>query len=177
MKFRRYLLALAALGTFAFSDPHGIGNKTNAEYETAGVKAARLINLRDIKSTLIFLASDSLQGRETTEPGQKMAAKFIAERFKSFGLKPLGDNGTYVQHFAVNVHYISDSSFSAALMPTTASRRIQATRFVFHFSKDKLSRLQRSRQNSRNQDQASPKISKNSDPLGTSLMLILHPFK
>lgn len=113
MKFRRYLLALAALGTFAFSDPHGIGNKTNAEYETAGVKAARLINLRDIKSALIFLASDSLQGRETTEPGQKMAAKFIAERFKSFGLKPLGDNGTYLQHFAVNVHYISDSSFVA----------------------------------------------------------------
>ena len=27
------------------------------------------------------------------------------------GIKPPGDSGTYLQHFFVNVHYISDSSF------------------------------------------------------------------
>ena len=87
--------------------------KTDVDYETASIKAGRLINLSDIRSALIYLASDSLQGRETTEPGQKKAAEFIVEKFKSFGLKPLGDNGTYLQHFPVDVHYISDSSFVA----------------------------------------------------------------
>ena len=30
---------------------------------------------------------------------------------EELGLKPLGDSGTYLQHFPVDVHFISDSSF------------------------------------------------------------------
>lgn len=114
MTLRRCLLTLLVLSPLAISGPQGLTNKAGINYETAGIKALRLINLSLIRSALIYLASDSLQGRETTEPGQKRAAEFISEKFKLFGLKPIGDGGTYFQHFYVNVHYISDSSFVEA---------------------------------------------------------------
>lgn len=46
---------------------------------------------------LTYLASDELEGRETGQPGYKLAAEFVAKRFAQFGLKPVGDDGTYFQ--------------------------------------------------------------------------------
>ena len=46
---------------------------------------------------LEYLASDELGGRETGTPGYKLAAEFIAARFAEFGLRPVGDDGTYFQ--------------------------------------------------------------------------------
>jgi aminopeptidase YwaD len=48
-----------------------------------------------------ILASDSLEGRGTGEPGGVLAANYIANEFQSIGLTPLGDNGTYFQNFEV----------------------------------------------------------------------------
>ncbi|HEY9165258.1 MAG TPA: M28 family peptidase [Candidatus Kryptonia bacterium] len=104
MKCHVNIFLIAVVAAFGFS------GTPNVDYDRAGLIAIRLINPETIKSSLVFLASDSLQGRETTEPGQRMAASFISSKFKSLGLKPLGDDGTYLQHFDVNVHYISDSS-------------------------------------------------------------------
>jgi len=61
------------------------------------------INTTDLKSHLTVLASDSLEGRETSYPGQKKAAHYIADIFKDLGLKAIGDDGTYFQHFDVEV--------------------------------------------------------------------------
>jgi len=47
-----------------------------------------------------FLASDALEGRFSGSEGAKVAADFIAERFKSLGLTPAGDDGTFFQHFS-----------------------------------------------------------------------------
>jgi Zn-dependent M28 family amino/carboxypeptidase len=44
-----------------------------------------------------YLASDELEGRGTGQKGGDMAAEYIAEQFKSYGLKPAGENGTYFQ--------------------------------------------------------------------------------
>lgn len=46
---------------------------------------------------LTYLASDELGGRDTGRPGYKLAAEFVAARFEEFGLKPVGDDGTYFQ--------------------------------------------------------------------------------
>lgn len=92
----------------------GVQSSQKVDYETAGIEAMREFNIAHVRYALNYLASDSLEGRETSEPGQEKAAAFIAQRFKELGLKPLGDNGTYFQHFFVNVHYISDSSFVEA---------------------------------------------------------------
>ncbi|MDX1933874.1 MAG: M20/M25/M40 family metallo-hydrolase [Capsulimonadales bacterium] len=50
-----------------------------------------------LRENLTYIASDELRGRDTPSPGLDMAAKFIAERVKSWGLKPMGGDGTYFQ--------------------------------------------------------------------------------
>ncbi len=51
------------------------------------IKYAKTIVAKDLKSHLSILASDAYEGRETGKKGQKMAAKYIANHFKSLGLE------------------------------------------------------------------------------------------
>src|SRR5580765_1168268 len=44
-----------------------------------------------------FLSSDLLEGRGTGQRGGDIAAQYIATQFALYGLKPAGDNGTYMQ--------------------------------------------------------------------------------
>ncbi len=60
----------------------------------------------DLKNHLSILTSDSLEGRETSYPGQKKAAQYIAGIFEKLNLRPSGDNGTYFQHFDVEISRI-----------------------------------------------------------------------
>lgn len=57
----------------------------------AGIKA------EDLKALLSVLASDSLQGRETGEYGQRKAAEFIAQQFKAAGIPAKADRNSYFQ--------------------------------------------------------------------------------
>ena len=50
-----------------------------------------------------YLASDKLQGRGDGSRQLDEAARYLAHHFKRFGLKPGGDNGTYLQHFMLTV--------------------------------------------------------------------------
>lgn len=50
-----------------------------------------------IEADMAFLADDSLMGREAGTEGFMMAANYVAERLKSIGVKPGGNNGTYFQ--------------------------------------------------------------------------------
>lgn len=59
------------------------------------------IKTADMKEWLGFLASDELEGRDTYTEGLGIAAQYIAERLKSWGVKPGGDNGSYFQRVAV----------------------------------------------------------------------------
>lgn len=61
------------------------------------------ISATNLKVNLSVIASDSMEGRETSYPGQKKAANYIAGIFKNLNLKAIGDNGTYFQHFDVEV--------------------------------------------------------------------------
>ena len=64
------------------------------------VKYAETINTIDLEKHLTILASDSLEGRETGQKGQKMAADYIKNHFKNIGVPPYKRN-TYYQHFKV----------------------------------------------------------------------------
>ncbi|GAB3641799.1 M20/M25/M40 family metallo-hydrolase [Spirosoma arcticum] len=55
------------------------------------------ISRAEVESHTRFLASDELQGRRTGEPGNQIAARYIAEQFRMLGLKPAGDAGGYLQ--------------------------------------------------------------------------------
>jgi len=57
------------------------------------------ITSRELRQHIQYLASDELRGRRTGEEGNRMAAEYIADQFRSYGLTPIGDNGTYFQQF------------------------------------------------------------------------------
>jgi hypothetical protein len=48
-----------------------------------------------------FLASPDLKGRGLGTAGLEAAARYVAEKFKAYGLAPGGDGGTYFQKFTV----------------------------------------------------------------------------
>ncbi len=56
----------------------------------------------DIEKHITFLASDSLQGREAGSANEAIAANYIADNFRDFGLEPAGDNETFFQEFTIN---------------------------------------------------------------------------
>jgi hypothetical protein len=65
---------------------------TAAERET--IARVRSETVREVTTTL---ASKEMEGRGTAQAGGERAAKYLADRFAKLGLKPLGDNGTYLQ--------------------------------------------------------------------------------
>ncbi len=71
---------------------------------------ANNITAAGLKKHLSIIASDSLEGRETGMPGQKMAADYIEKQFKRFGLeKPKGMTG-YQQIFPLRMDSVITSS-------------------------------------------------------------------
>ncbi|HYO92061.1 MAG TPA: M20/M25/M40 family metallo-hydrolase, partial [Pyrinomonadaceae bacterium] len=59
--------------------------------------AAALVRAETIRKITTELSAPDMQGRGTAQPGGERAARYIADRFSKLGLKPLGDNGTYLQ--------------------------------------------------------------------------------
>lgn len=55
------------------------------------------IKLDSIKAFTNALSADDMEGRGTMQPGGDKAANWIADKFKSLGLKPLGDKDSYLQ--------------------------------------------------------------------------------
>ena len=98
----RYAFPVIFAASFALAQVSGIEPDARVGFES--------INADDLRSYLTYLVSDSLEGRETSYPGEKKAAAFIAEHFKAFGLWPMGDNGTFLQHYDVDVVRVSDSA-------------------------------------------------------------------
>lgn len=62
------------------------------------VKYAKTITAEDLKARLSILASDEFEGRDTGSKGQKLAAEYIANKFKEFGLAAPVE-GSYYQAF------------------------------------------------------------------------------
>jgi len=62
------------------------------------VKAAEAsIDAEKIRAQVRFLADDLLEGRAPGLRGGDLAAKYIATQFALYGLKPAGDDGSYLQ--------------------------------------------------------------------------------
>ena len=57
------------------------------------------IRAADLEADVRFLAGDSLRGRLTDTPGNRVAADFIASRFARLGLAPAGSDGTHFHRF------------------------------------------------------------------------------
>jgi hypothetical protein len=77
--------------------------------------AADRITTEQVKADLDFLASDELKGRNTPSPGFDAAAAYIEKRLEKAGVKPVGDNGTYRQHYVMREATLAASEASVAI--------------------------------------------------------------
>jgi hypothetical protein len=57
------------------------------------------IRAEDLKRHVKYLASDELEGRAPGTEGNRKAASYIAGLFDAYGLRPVGDAGTFFQSF------------------------------------------------------------------------------
>ena len=67
----------------------------------AVTRAAQTITEADVSRRIHVIADDSMQGRDTPSRGLDLTAQYIADQFKTFGLKPGGGNGSYIMHYGV----------------------------------------------------------------------------
>src|SRR5881227_238507 len=61
------------------------------------INAMQKIDPERIRAHVRFLSHDLLEGRGTGQRGGDIAAEYIATQFALYGLKPAGDNGSYMQ--------------------------------------------------------------------------------
>ncbi|PYX57987.1 MAG: peptidase M28 [Acidobacteria bacterium] len=64
---------------------------------SAAFAAMDTINPEHVRAHVRFLSDDLLEGRGTGQRGGDIAAQYIAAQFALYGLRPAGDNGTYMQ--------------------------------------------------------------------------------
>jgi Zn-dependent M28 family amino/carboxypeptidase len=87
----------------------------------AAFQALETINPERIRAHVRFLSHDLLEGRGTGQRGGDIAAEYIATQFALDGLKPVGDNGTYLQKVPmVGITPSQETTFS--LIPASGSR-------------------------------------------------------
>ena len=93
------------------TDQLAASSKTETPQNMDAITSERLIE------HAMYLASSELGGRLTGSPGQKAAAKYIADKFESWGLEPLGDEGEngksgYVQNYPLKrTRLVMDTTF------------------------------------------------------------------
>jgi hypothetical protein len=74
----------------------------NAPEPTAASGAAS-ITAQDVGRRIRIIADDSMMGRGTPSKGLEMMASYAASEFRRLGLKPAGDNGTYLQRYPLYI--------------------------------------------------------------------------
>jgi hypothetical protein len=95
-------------------------------------RAAAGITPADVARRIGIIADDSMMGRDTPSRGLELTAKYIADRFRSFGLKPGGDAGGWFQRYPItrrrldlaNSRVVFDAGAAADSAPLTRSARV-----------------------------------------------------
>ncbi len=99
IRFTVFLFSLIVLTGITFSQvPEG--------YE----KGLSTISKEQLMNNISFLASDSLKGRFTGEQGNLIAAMFIAQKFKDYGLQPVFTSGKKAKKKEEKKKFISEDA-------------------------------------------------------------------
>lgn len=102
-----------------------------AQDKTA-MKYAKTITAEDLKAHLSILASDEYEGRETGKKGQKMAAEYIANHFKTLGLEAPVE-GSYFQKFN-----LTQSTIGSVYFRKGDEKKIGYEDFVYYSSSETM---------------------------------------
>jgi hypothetical protein len=115
--FANAVLALACLAAVMW---HSRMLLAQAPEPARGVTFAR-IDPSEMKEWLTYLSSDALQGRQVFTEGYGLAAAYVADHLKAWGVKPLGDAGTYFERVSVR-GYKSTRNSSVTVVVNGAPR-------------------------------------------------------
>jgi Zn-dependent M28 family amino/carboxypeptidase len=123
---RKSLVVLSVVvmiyGVWAQSARRAAAVVPSVHFAPTAVAAFQKIDAERIRAHVIFLSHDLLEGRGTGQRGGDIAAQYIATQFALYGLKPAGDNGTYMQKVPmVGVTRTAETTFSLA--PASGSSR------------------------------------------------------
>ena len=89
------------------------------------------IDPEKIRAHVKFLADDLLEGRGPGLRGSEIAAQYIATQFALYGLKPGGDNGTYLQQINfVGMKAIPDKT-TMSLVPKRPEGQMAITLYSY----------------------------------------------
>ena len=91
------LLALLLVTSTALGWAQGTAPVTTKALTATERQLVETINVASIKANVNALVAADMQGRGTAQPGGEKAAAYIADRFAKLGLKPAGENNTYLQ--------------------------------------------------------------------------------
>jgi hypothetical protein len=95
--------------------------------------AVESISSADMASRIGIISDDSMMGRDTPSPGLERAAAYVIGEFRRLGLRPAGENGTYVQRFGVT-RWTLDTAASRLRLRDGAAERVadfgRGARFV-----------------------------------------------
>lgn len=91
------LLFATILSSFAFGQSKKHRSPAPVKLSAPVFAALQKVNPENIRAHVRFLADDLLEGRGTGQRGGDIAGLYIATQFALYGLKPAGDNGTFLQ--------------------------------------------------------------------------------
>jgi Zn-dependent M28 family amino/carboxypeptidase len=111
-----FILLVILITSLAFAAPRKhTTKKSPASSRTISPVAAAMqsIDAERIRAHVRFLSHDLLEGRGTGQRGGDIAAEYIATQFALYGLKPAGENDTYLQRVPmVGVFTLPESTFT-----------------------------------------------------------------
>jgi Zn-dependent M28 family amino/carboxypeptidase len=91
------------------------GDAVSVHLPGAAFAAMQTIDPEHIRWHVRYLSHDLLEGRGTGQRGGDIAAEYMATQFAEYGLKPAGDNGSYLQKVPlVGITTLPETQFSLA---------------------------------------------------------------
>ena len=102
-------LLLTALLVISCGPAAGVASPTPRASPTASSTSAVVVAGTGVfdgaraREHIAYLADPARGGRYSGSAGYLDAAQYVADQFKSVGLEPLGDGGTYLQRFSMPV--------------------------------------------------------------------------
>ncbi len=113
LMYRSLLILLAAVCSLS----------VGAQVDSLALHYSKLIAIEDLRTDLTLLASDALEGRDTGEKGQKMAAAYIREQFVQYGIPPVQatDTDAIVEGYYQPFELIEERSGSISIISGNTS--------------------------------------------------------
>ena len=93
------LLIVLICTVFTCSATYAQNQRTGLSDEQKILNAMHLIKSQTLYNYTDILSSPQFEGRLTGHKGYDKSADWVIEKFKSWGVKPLGTNGSYLQKF------------------------------------------------------------------------------